>query len=140
MKKMHGNMFNEFHRVDHFIVCAQSELEAGKLPMTLGEGLKLATEYPDLTEVIGNWINDDVKDGVYLFRMTKKIGLFQNMFNTKDGPSLRLISAAAKQLKAHAEANKDKVYALEAPVYCSPTFLIQGIMETLPDNVEVWYP
>lgn len=140
MKLMTGNMFDHFHRVDHFIVATHSKLDAnGHLSMSTGQAAKLAESYPDLPEVCGRWLSANVKSGgVFYFHLAGKVGLFQNMTTPNLGTSLGLISGAAKALKQHAEANPDKVYALEAPNGKDPLFLIEGLMRQLPDNVEVW--
>jgi hypothetical protein len=102
---------------------------------------QLAIKYPGVTTAVGRWIHENGHDcGIYGLRCNSKLGVFQHMIANKDGCNLGVISMATKALKALAEANPDKTYALEAPNYQHPWFLIDGIMETLPDNVQVWEP
>lgn len=141
MKLMTGDMQTVFDQVDHYIVCTSSNLKnkSNELIMLNGLGGELAKKYPNMPLAIGTWIKENHGDcGVYGLRCASKVGVFQNKILERHGNNLGTISFSAKMLKALAEANPNKVYALEAPNSGDPWFMVEGILQTLPDNVQVW--
>lgn len=141
MKIVKTPMINDLNSVDHFIICACSELTRSTkaLRMPTGVGKQLIGLHPSVATHIGSFIaGNDYDCGVYNFRCEGKVGLFQNRITSNGTINLGLVSRAAILLKEHAEANPDKVYALECPNGDDPLFLVQGIIDTLPDNVHVY--
>lgn len=143
MKLMTGDMMSVFGQVDHFLICVGSNVKAATGELTMLDGLAgvLAKQHPGLPAQIGAWVKEQGCDGgIFGLKCTSKLGLFQHTIVLRDRPALGVISMSAKMLKAVAELNPDKTYALEAPNYNDPWFLVEGIMQTLPDNVQVWKP
>lgn len=143
MKLMVGNMMDVFNTVDHFLVCVGSNVKASTGQLTMLDGLSgvIAKEHPNLPNIIGTWVKEQGCDGgIFGLKCTSKLGLFQHTIVLRDRPALGVISMSAKMLKELAEANPDKTYALEAPNHNEPWFLVEGIMNTLPDNAQVWKP
>lgn len=142
MKLMQGDVLSQLSVADHVLVCTASNLNsASELPMLNGAAGVLALKYPSLPKEVGKWILENHGDAsVYGLRCASKVGLFQNMIFPRQGPNLAVISFAGRLLRELAEANPDKTYAVEAPNYNDPWFMVQGIMELLPDNVSVWKP
>lgn len=142
MKLMKGDMMSVFDEVDHFIVCVASSLRSdGSATMLNGVAGQLAAKHPGLPAAIGTFIKGECGScGCFWLRCESKIGVFQSGIMNKDGPNLMCISGAAKRLKEIAEANPEKIYALETPQGKEQWWLIEGIMNTLPENVQVWTP
>ena len=143
MKLMVGNMMDVFPSVDHFLVCVGTNLKrtTGELIMPDGMYKQLADQHPELPKTIGAWVREqDLDGGIFGLKCTSKVGLFQNTIVLADRPALGVISMSAKMLKAMAELRPEKTFALEAPNAKEPWFLVEGIMQTLPDNVQVWRP
>lgn len=132
---------DHFHRADHFVISQHTSMANDVLPMSSYVGGKLVEMFPDLPGILGNWCKEGCGNyGLYYLYINKKIGLFQNMTSPRIGPNLAHISEAARRLKEYALANPDKLILLEAPNHRDPYFLIEHIMKSLPDNVEVWKP
>ena len=142
MLKMTGPMMDQFDEVDHFIVCVASSLRSdGSVTMLNGVAGALASKFPELPKAIGSFIQAKCGScGTFGLRLASKVGVFQHSFLNKDAPNLELVSRSVKELKAHAEANPDKKYALESPHGSQPYWLVEGILKQLPDNVTVWLP
>lgn len=143
MKLMVGNMMDVFPSVDHFIVCVGSNVKGktGELLMPDGLYKAMCETHPQLPAQVGAWIREqDCDGGIFGLKCTSKLGLFQSTIVLADRPALGVISLSAKMLKAMAELRPEKTFALEAPNANEPWFLVEGIMQTLPDNVQVWRP
>lgn len=142
MKLFTGDMMSVLHEVDHFLICTDSNVKNGQLCMTNGIAAKIAELQPGIKQAIGKWITDNHGDNcpVYGLRCEGKVGLFQSMLLLRHGPNLGVVSISAHALKALAEANPNKVYALEAPNGIHPWFMVEGVMKMLPENVHVWRP
>lgn len=128
----HGNMMSAFNRVDHFIVCVST-----KPSKRSHVSWELFKEYPDLEELISNWIKENTDtDGFFGVRAEAKVGLFQNRL--KGDINLGVIAKCVHQLITIANANPTKKYALEIPSQEEPFFTVSALINMLPDNVEVW--
>lgn len=142
MKLKHGDMMSVLGEVDHFIICTDSNVKDGQLLMTTGVAAKIAAIQPSIQTMVGKWITDNHGDNcpVYGLRCESKVGIFQSMLLLTEGPNLAAVGISAQQLKALAEANPTKTYALEAPCGDHPWWMVKGPLEALPDNVQVWLP
>lgn len=135
-----GDMMGVFAQVDHFIVCTSAIFKGNVLVMDSGVGKQLADAHPTVPALIGKWIIDNHgnKAPVYGVKADTKVGIFQNKILVPSFCNCGAISYSAKMLKAIAEANPTKTYALEAPNDSDPYFLIENILKNLPENVQIW--
>lgn len=135
-----GDMMSVFADVDHFLVCTSSIIKDGVLVMNKGVGKQLAELHPSVPAAIGKWIVDTHGKNapVYGVKADTKVGIFQNKILVPDFCNTGAISVSAKMLKAIAEANPNKSYALEAPNDSDPYFLIENLLKHLPENVQIW--
>lgn len=135
-----GNMMDVFNDVDHFIVlCAGAVRSDGTATMIDGAAGQLAKLHPSMPVVVGQWLTKQAEHvATYGLRCNTKVGLFQHTVLARHGTNLGCVSMGCKMLKAIAEANPDKVYALESPGHSEPWFLVRDLIMTLPDNVQVW--
>lgn len=142
MRLMTGRMMDQFDEVGHFIVCVASNLRRdGSATMINGAAADLVAKFPSVPAAIGSFIQAKCGScGKYLLRCETKVGIFQHAYHNNDAPNLELVSASAKVLKALAEANPDKSYALESPANSKDYWLVEGILRSLPENVTVWLP
>lgn len=142
MKLMYGDMMSVLEKVDHFLICTDSNVKNGQLYMPNGVAAKIAALDPSIKFAVGKWITENHGDNcpVYGIRVVGKVGLFQSMLLLREGPNMAVVSFSAGQLKALAEANPDKTYALEAPNYIHGWWLVEGMLKDLPENVQVWLP
>lgn len=138
-----GDMMDVFDEVDHFIICVGSKLraESGELIMLNGLAGVLGLKYPTLSGKMGAWIKETCGDGgEFYLRCSGKVGILQHMISLRNGINLGLISGALLRLTTLAEANPDKSFALEWPGYTEPEWLLKGLIERLPSNIQVWKP
>lgn len=135
-----GDMMSVFDQVDHFIVlCASQVRSDGTATMLDHAAGQLAAKYPELPAAIGGWLSSlGIQVHNYSLKCTTKVGLFQHVIIHRQGTNLGCVSAACKELTALAQANPDKVYALDAPGKTDPWFLVAALLTALPDNVQVW--
>lgn len=138
MAKLHkGCVLDQMSRVDHVLVCTSSAVRAnGELVAIEGALGRLAAKHLTLPMAMGRFVKQ--AGDVYTLRCESKIGMFQNEQLPRNGPDLKLISAACHKLAELANANPEKVYALEWPGGKEPDFLFANVLRILPDNVEVW--
>lgn len=139
----YGNMMDVFDQVDHFIICVGSKLrgETGELIMLNGLAGVLGLKYPTLSSKMGAWIKETCGDrGEFYLRCSGKVGILQHMISARNGINLGLISGGLKQLTELAQANPEKVYALEWPGYEEPEWLLKGMLADLPANIHIWKP
>lgn len=138
-----GDMMSVFDEVDHFIICVSSKLKAetGELIMLNGLSGVLGLKYPTLGSKMGAWIAGECGDGgTFHLRVAGKVGILQHMRSPRNGVDLGLISGALSNLSVLAQANPNKVYALEWPGYTEPEWLLEGMIRQLPLNIHVWKP
>lgn len=138
-----GDMMQVFGEVDHFIICVSSKLrsETGELIMLNGLAGVLGLKYPTLAGKMGAWIKETCGDsGEFYLRVSGKVGILQHMHSPRNGINLGLISGALNLLEEMARANPDKSYALEWPGYTEPEWLLKGLIDRLPTNIQVWKP
>jgi hypothetical protein len=139
----HGDMMDVFDQVDHFIICVGSKLrvETGELIMLNGLAGVLGLKYPTLKAKMGAWIKETCGDGgEFYLRCSGKVGILQHMISPRNGINLGLISGALLRLATLAQANPDKVFALEWPGYDQPEWMLNSLIERLPSNIQVWKP
>lgn len=140
-----GDMMSVFGQVDHFIICTSAIVKNGALVMDKGLGKVLAEKHPSIPASIGKWIvdthgvNGKINAPMYGVKADTKVGIFQNKILVPDFCNTGAISVSVKMLKAIAEANPDKTYALEAPNDSDPYFLIENLLKPLPENVQIWH-
>ena len=121
------------------IICMNSAVRSdGERIMLNGAAGRLAAKMPLVPKQLGKAMTDKGEFWHIICPPSAKIGVFQNEHLPKNGPDLKLISHAAKLLREVAQANPDKVYALEHPGGKEPDFLFESIYRILPDNVQVW--
>lgn len=135
-----GDMMSVFDQVDHFIVLCSSQVRSdGTATMLDHAAGQLAALHPVLPPIVGQWLTEQgVQVHNYSLRCNTKVGLFQHVIIHRHGTNLGCVSAATKALKELAEANPDKTYALDAPGKNDPWFMVEHLMLTLPDNVQLW--
>ena len=135
--KHQGDVLDLIGKVDCVIICLNSAVKPnGDRIMLNGAAGRLATQRPIVTSMLGETLKD--KGEFYHLHVGGKMGVFQNEHLPKNGPDLKLIGHAAQLLRDVAQANPDKVYALEHPGGKEPDFLFESIYRILPDNVQVW--
>ena len=138
-----GDMMDVFDQVDHFIICVGSKLkaESGELIMLNGLAGVLGLKYPTLKVKMGAWIKETCGDGgQFYLRCSGKVGILQHMVTPSNGINLGLISGALLRLASLAEAHPTKSFALEWPGYNQPEWMLKGLIERLPGNIQVWKP
>jgi hypothetical protein len=142
-KIIYGDMMEVFDKVDHFIICVGSKLkaESGELIMLNGLAGVLGLKYPTLKVKMGAWIKETCGDsGEFYLRATGKVGILQHMVTPRNGVNVGLVSKALHDLTAVALANRGETYALEWPGYTEPEWLLKGLIDPLPGNIQVWKP
>jgi hypothetical protein len=142
-KIIYGDMMEVFDKVDHFIICVGSKLKAetGELIMLNGLAGVLGLKYPTLKVKMGAWIKETCGDGgEFYLRCSGKVGILQHMQVPRNGVNIGLIAKALHDLTAVALANRGKTYALEWPGYTEPEWLLKGLIDPLPGNIQVWKP
>lgn len=135
-----GDMMSVFDQVDHFIVlCAGAVRSDGTATMLDGAAGQVAALHPTVPAVVGKWLSEQGEHlATYGLRCETKLGLFQHVVLARHGTNLGCVSMAVNRLKALAEANPDKTYALDSPGQREPWFLVQPLLMQLPDNVQLW--
>lgn len=136
-----GDMMSVFDEVDYFIICVGSKLTAAdqKLVMNDGMAYRLAEKYPNMPAKLGALVKETYGDcGVFYFHCKSKLGLMQKHIVARHGADLNLLSHGGHMLAAMANSMPDKKFALEYPGAREPDFLLRGMINLLPDNVQVW--
>jgi hypothetical protein len=136
-----GNILDQMKEADHIIVCAYSNLKSatGELVMMSGVAYDLYVKYPTSAKAYGSAIKEACGDcGFYYLICKAKFGIFQVGVVPRNGPSLSVVSESTKQLVKLAEDNPEKKYYLEAMWKEGESFMYDGFLHMLPDNVTVW--
>ena len=146
-----GDMWSVEQEVDHFIITTNSFIKRnGALVMGAGIAKQLRNKHPGIDIEIGYTITsltrpfDTQIRTYYGLILGTYYGMFQVKYHFKDPASLDLIKRSTKELQVHAETNPTKKYALNFPGVGNGKLayeLVKPVMDTLPDNVQVWtYP
>lgn len=138
-----GNMWDAWDTVDHFIITTNSTLKNnGALVMGAGIARQVRDRFSNIDRKIGTVIKQHPTPRRYgLLLGAKKLGIFQVKYHWGSPADLELIRYSTSLLTAEAISNPDKTYALNFPGIGNGKLHITEvapIMESLPDNVEVW--
>ena len=137
-----GDMFTCFDEVDYFVVTTNAVIKNnGTLVMGAGIAKTVRDRWPGVDLAIGKAIQAHPHPWFYGFLKGQKLCAFQVKQAFNDKADMALVEESTKQLKADAEANSDKLYALNFPAIGNgglPYKQVMSVIQTLPDNVTVW--
>lgn len=138
-----GNMWDIYIEVDNFVITTNSFLKNNGA-VVMGRGI--AQQARDSFEGIDFYFGERIKEscghlGTYGFIFTTPIALFQVKKHFKDQASLELISLSTEMLASAAKKHPKETFALNYPGVGNGKLDkkdVQPIIETLPDNVQIW--
>ena len=157
MTLKYGNLMENLIFYKSVFITANAFVKSnGKLVMGRGFALSCAQEYPELPAKAGKRISGgifgilenvhvDIHDPATYGSSDPServaLGLFQVKFNWWEDARLDLVEFSTRKLAQLADENPDEPYALNYPAIGNGKIskeLVEPIIETLPDNVDVW--
>lgn len=150
MTPRQGNMWDAYAEADRFVVTTNAVIsQNGELVMGRGAALEAKTRFPHLPAKAAALIKEKAswqfKDDpkclpVYGFLEipNSKLGIFQVKYHFQEPANLELIRISTAMLALYAERHDDEKIVLNAPGDKLSRSEVWPIVETLPDNVEVW--
>ena len=148
MTLKYGNLMDSLWLYKSVFITANAFIKSnGELVMGRGFALSCAKKYPTLPAEAGRRISGGIfgliVDALVSTAPDRRIalGLFQVKFNWWEDADLDLVEYSTRKLAQLADENPDKSYALNYPAIGNGKLakeLIEPIIETLPDNVDVW--
>ena len=157
MNYRYGNLMDSLAEYQSVFITTNSCIKkTGELVMGRGFAKSCAVAFPELALKAGEAIGSDNKYGIiedvlidscisigdtHTTRRKISLGLFQVKFNWRDNATLELVKYSTEMLKKLALTNSQVSYALNYPAIGNGHLSkqdIEPIIETLPDNVDVW--
>jgi hypothetical protein len=143
IKHVRKDIWADWDSVDHFIVTTNAIIKRnGGLVMGAGLAKQVRDKWRGVDIAFANAIKGTGQPEYYGCLVGSKLGLFQVKVHFKDKASLKLISNSARDLAYIAEANPNKVYALNFPGIGNGKLDFAEVNDCikviLPDNVWVY--
>lgn len=136
-----GDMWSVFDEVDYFCFTANNVVtSSGRLVMGAGIAKQVRDRFPGIDKKFGTYLNVLNRD-VYGLMLVNSIIAFQTKRQFMNLSCIEVIKQSTNELSSKAAIIPSKKYCLNYPGIGHgglPKSIVEPIIQTLPDNVQIW--